>query len=105
MDPAAVRNRLVMATAMWREATDEPLPRMPPGDPIAQLEAFEIQVVELLFAEATPETARLAANKTWDLVHDRPDADPVKLRVVSGHEDLARRVAEAGGEREPQPDG
>ncbi len=105
MDPAAVRNRLVMATAMWREATDEPLPRMPPGDPIAQLEAFEIQVVELLFAEATPETARLAANKTWDLVHDRSDADPVKLRVVSGHEDLARRVAEAGGEREPQPDG
>ncbi len=105
MDPAAVRNRLVMATAMWREATDEPLPRMPPGDPIVQLETFEIQVVELLFAGATPETARLTANKTWDLVHDRPDTDPVKLRVVEGHEDLARRVVEAGGEQGPQPGG
>ncbi len=104
MDPAAVRNRLVMATAMWREATDEPLPRMPPGDPIEQLEAFEVQVVELLFGAATPETARLTANKTWDLVHDRPDTDPVKLRVVAGHEDLARRVAEAGGEQGLHPE-
>ncbi len=104
MDAAAVRNRLVMATAMWREGTDEPLPRMPPGDPLAQLEAFEIQVVELLFTDATPETARRVANKTWDLVHDRPDTDPVKLRVVQGHEELARRVAEAGGERGPQPE-
>ncbi len=103
MDSAAVRNRLVMATAMWREATEDPLPRMPPGDPLAQLEAFEIQVVELLFAAATPETARVTANKTWDLVHDRPDTDPVKLRVVEGHEELARRVAEAGGEQESQP--
>lgn len=74
---------------------------MPPGDPIAQLEAFEIQVVELLFAQATPETARQTANKTWDLVHDRPDTEPVKLRVVEGHEDLARQVAEAGGEQGP----
>lgn len=101
MDPAAVRNRLVMATAMWREATEDPLPRMPPGDPMAQLEAFEIKVVELLFAQATPETARQIANKTWDVVHDRPDTDPVKVRVVAGHEDLARRVAEAGGETPP----
>jgi hypothetical protein len=105
MNAAAVRNRLVMATAMWREASDEPLPRMPPGDPIEQLQAFEIQVVELLFAGATPETARQTANKTWDLVHDRPDDDPVKLRVVKGHEDLARRVAEAGGEQELQREG
>ncbi len=104
MDAAAVRNRLVMATAMWREATDEPLPRMPPGDPLAQLQAFEIQVVELLFAEATPETARGIANKTWDLVHDRSDTDPVKVRVVQGHEELARRVAEAGGEQGSRPE-
>lgn len=103
MDPAALRNRLVMATSMWRENTDEPLPRMPPGDPDAQIQRFELQVVELLFTEATPETARRVADQTWDLVHDRPDTDPVKVRVVAGHEELARRVADAGGEQEPQP--
>jgi hypothetical protein len=102
MDQAALRNRLVMATSMWREATDEPLPRMAPGDPLGQIEAFELQVVELLFAAATPETARRVADQTWDLVHDRPDADPVKARVVEGHETLARMVVEAGGEQEPR---
>jgi len=104
MDPTALRNRLVMATSMWRESTDEPLPRMAPGDPVAQLEAFELRVVEMLFEQATPETARTVADKTWDLVHDRPDADPVKARVVEGHESLARRVAAAGGEGESRPE-
>ncbi len=90
MNPAALRNRLVMATSLWRETTDEPLPRMPPGDPLEQLEGFELKMVELLFAEATPETARRVAEKTWDIVHDRPDDDVVKQRVVKGHEGLAR---------------
>ena len=40
--------------------------------------------------QATPETARQVADKTWDLVHDRPDDDPVKRRVVECHEALAR---------------
>jgi hypothetical protein len=92
-DPAALRNRLVMATSMWRESTDDPLPRMPPGDPEEQLESFELQLVERLFSEATPDTARRVADKTWDLVHDRSDADPVKRRVVEGHEALARLSA------------
>ena len=100
MDPAALRNRLVMATSMWREATDEPLPRMPPGDPVAQIETFELRVVELLFAEATAQTARKVADKTWDLVHDRPESDPVKRRVVEGHEALARLAAEGATEPE-----
>lgn len=93
MDAAAVRNRLLIATSMWREASDEPLPKLPPGDPLEQIQGFELQVVELLFAEATPETARRVAEKTWDLVHDRPDDDPVKQRVVEGHEQLARLSA------------
>lgn len=93
MDPAALRNRLVVATNLWREATDEPLPRMPPGDPTEQIEGFELKVVELLFVAATPETARRAAEQTWDMVHDRPDDDPVKQRVVEGHEELARLAA------------
>lgn len=96
MDPAALRNRLVMATSLWRDSTDEPLPRMPPGDPLAQIEGFELKLVEMLFGQATPDTARRVADQTWDLVHDRPDADPVKQRVVQGHEELARLAAEGG---------
>ncbi len=96
MDPAALRNRLVMATSMWREATDEPLPRMPPGDPADQVEAFELQVVDLICSQATAETARRAAETTWDLVHDPPDTDPVKQRVVECHEHLARLSAGLG---------
>lgn len=94
MDPAALRNRLVMATSMWRETTDDPLPKMPPGDPEEQISSFELQLVELMFTAATPLTARKVADKTWDLVHDRPDDEPVKARVVRGHEELARLAAE-----------
>ncbi len=93
MDAAAVRNRLLIATSMWREATDEPLPKLPAGDPLEQIQRFELQVVDLLLAEATAETARRVAEATWDLVHDRPDDDPVKQRVVEGHEQLARLSA------------
>ena len=87
---AAMRNRLVIATSLWREATQDPLPKLPPGQPEAQIEAFELQVVELLFREATPESAPEVADKTWDLVHDRDDEDPVKKRVVECHEALAK---------------
>ena len=44
MDAASLRNRLVVATNLWREATDDPLPRMPPGDPTEQIEGFELKV-------------------------------------------------------------
>ncbi len=94
-----LRNRLVMATQMWREATNEPLPRMPPGDPNEQLESFELKLVDLLCSQATPQTARDAADKTWDLVHDRPEGDPVKRRVVECHEALARLSARSGDPR------
>jgi hypothetical protein len=87
---AGLRNRLLIATTMWREATDEPLPKLPAGDPAAQIEAFELQVVDLLCRGAAPETAKRVADKTWDLVHDRPDTDPVKQRVVECHEALAK---------------
>ena len=93
MDPATLRNRLAIATAMWREATGEPLPRMPAGEPARQLEAFELQLVDLLCRQATPESARDTADRTWDLVHDRPDDDPVKRRVAECHEELARLSA------------
>src|SRR2546423_6258362 len=86
----AWRTRLLTATARGRKATDEPLPKLPPGDPAGQIESFELQVVDLLCRDATPETAKRVADKTWDLVHDRPDGDAVKRRVVECHETLAR---------------
>lgn len=89
-DPITLRNRLLVATAMWKETIAEPLPRMPPGDPADQIQAFEIQLVDRLWESATPDSARDIADRTWDIVHDRPDDDPVKRRVVQCHEALAR---------------
>ena len=88
--PAALRNRLVIATNMWRDATEDPLPKLPPGDPAEQIEKFEVLLVEILCREATPETAKRVADQTWDLVQDRPDDNPVKKRVVECHDELAK---------------
>ena len=96
VDQMMLRNRLVLATTMWREATAESLPKMPPGDPAEQLRAFEMRLVDMLCSQATPQTARDVADKTWDLVHDRGDDDPVKQRVVECHEALARLSARSG---------
>jgi hypothetical protein len=90
MDPILLRNRLLVATAMWREAVGEPLPRMAPGDPAEQIESFELKLVDRLWEMATADNARDIADRTWDLVYDRSDDDPVKRRVVECHEALAR---------------
>jgi hypothetical protein len=90
MDQITLRNRLLVATGMWREATGQPLPKLPPGNPLEQLQNFELQLVDRLWESATPENAREIADRTWDLVHDRPDSDPVKKRVVECHEALAK---------------
>ena len=90
MDPATLRNRLLVATGMWREVTGENLPKLPPGRPEEQVEAFELLLVDALWERATPENAREIADRTWDLVHDRPERNPVRLRVVECHEALAR---------------
>jgi hypothetical protein len=90
LDPITLRNRLLVASAMWKETTGEPLPRLDPGDPADQIQAFELQLVDRLCQSATAENAREIADRTWDLVHDRDDSDPVKRRVVACHEALAR---------------
>ncbi len=90
MDQIQLRNRLLVATGMWKEATGEPLPKLAPGDPEDQIQSFEIKLVDRLWESATAENARDIADRTWDLVHDRPDRDPVKQRVVECHEALAR---------------
>ena len=90
MDPITLRNRLLVATGMWKEATGEPLPRMSPGKAEDQIREFELTLVNRLWERATVENAREVADRTWDLVHDRPDSDPVKQRVVECHEALAK---------------
>jgi hypothetical protein len=90
IDPITLRNRLLVATAMWKETTGEPLPRLAPGDPADQIRTFELELVNRLCESATSENAREIADRTWDIVHDRDDADPVKKRVVECHEALAR---------------
>jgi hypothetical protein len=90
LDPITLRNRLLVATAMWKEAVGEPLPRLAPGDPSDQIESFELQLVDKLWASATADNAREIADRTWDMVHDRDDDDTVKRRVVQCHEALAR---------------
>jgi hypothetical protein len=90
MATTSLRNRLVVAASLWRDTFRDPLPRMPPGDPSEQVEAFELALVDRLCEEATPDTAREVADKTWDLVHDRGDDDVVKRRVTELHEELAR---------------
>ena len=89
-DPITLRNRLLVATAMWKETIAEPLPRLAPGDPADQIQSFELQLVDRLCHGATPENARDVADRTWDMVHDRSDEDPVRKRVVECHEALAR---------------
>jgi hypothetical protein len=90
MDPIILRNRLLVATAMWREATGEPLPRLDPGDPVDQIQTFELRLVDRLWEMATADNAREVADRTWDLVYDRSEDDPVKQRVVECHEALAK---------------
>src|SRR5690242_4836815 len=68
MDQIQLRNRLLVATGMWKEATGEPLPRMAPGDPADQIQSFELRLVDRLWESATPENAREIADRTWDLV-------------------------------------
>src|SRR5947209_14808806 len=53
MDPITLRNRLLVATGMWREATGEPLPKLAPGDPAQQIQAFELLLVDRLWEAAT----------------------------------------------------
>jgi hypothetical protein len=90
MDARRLENRLAIAAGMWREALDAPLPKLSPGDPEAQVQEFETRLVDALCEQATPETAKRIAEKTWDIVHDRPDDDPLKKRVTEWHERLAR---------------
>lgn len=90
MKRSALENRLTLAAGLWRQEIGGPLPKVPAGEPAEQIEALELAVVEAVCAAADADTARKAAAQTWDLVHDRPDDDPVKRRVVEWHQRLAK---------------
>jgi hypothetical protein len=92
--PSSLQNRLVLATVTWRDLVDEPLPKLPPGEPVGQVEAFELLLVERVCRDATAATSREVAERTWDLVHDRADDDPVKRRVIACHAELAKLLHE-----------
>ena len=96
MSTSHLQNRLVLATVTWRDLVGEPLPKLPPGNPEDQVQTFELLLVERVCADATPASVRQVAERTWDLVHDRPDDDPVKRRVVACHAELARFLREEG---------
>jgi hypothetical protein len=93
VETRSLQNRLLIATTLWREATDDPLPRLAPGDPADQIRELELLVVELLCREATRDNAREVADKTWDLVYDRDEDDPLRKRVVECHDHLAKLSA------------
>ena len=79
---------------------------MPAGNPADQLTAFELKLIDLLCAQATPqERARRGRSKTWDLVHARPDDDAVKRRVVEVQAlaRLSARGSASDGHRRPVP--
>jgi hypothetical protein len=100
MNGKTLQNRLAIATGMWRDATDEPLPKLAPGEPAAQIQEFELILVDMLCKDATPANARDVADRTWDLVQDRPDDDPVKRKVIGAHEELAKLSAGTFGSAE-----
>jgi hypothetical protein len=93
VETRSLQNRLLMATTLWREASNDPLPRLAPGDPADQIRELELLVVDLLCREATRDNAREVADKTWDLVYDRAEDDPVRKRVVECHDHLAKLSA------------
>jgi hypothetical protein len=91
-DPIVLRNRFAMVKGAWEEhLRGVPLPHdLGPGTAEEKIERLELRLVDEMHARATPETAEQVADAMWGLVHQRPDEDPVKVRVTHHHEELAR---------------
>jgi hypothetical protein len=90
-DAIALRNRFAMVKGAWEEhLRGVPFPQLGEGTAEEKIERLELALVDEMLARATPETAEMAADGMWGIVHDRPDGDPVKQRVTKHHETLAR---------------
>ncbi len=94
MPPRPLQTRLLLAVNTWRDMSEEPLPKLAPGSPEVQLEELELRLVKHLCAEVTSTNGREVADRTWELVYDRPDDDRVRQLVVECHERLAKLVAQ-----------
>jgi hypothetical protein len=90
-DAIALRNRFAIVKGAWEEhLRGVPFPALGEGTAEEKIERLEIALVDELLARAKPETAEMAADAMWGIVHNRPDGDPVKERVTQHHESLAR---------------
>ncbi len=90
-DSIVLRNRFAMVKGAWEEhLRGVPFPPLGEGTAEEKIERLEFALVDEMARRATPETAEMAADGMWGLVHDRPEDDPVKQRVTRHHEALAR---------------
>ncbi len=90
-DGIALRNRFAMVKGAWDEhLRGVPFPALGEGTAEEKIERLELALVDEMLGRATPETAEMAADAMWGLVHNRPDEDSVKLRVTRHHEALVR---------------
>jgi hypothetical protein len=90
-DAIALRNRFAMVKGAWDEhLRGVPFPQLGEGTAEEKIERLELALVDTMLKRATPETAEMAADGMWGIVHDRPDDDAVKQRVTKHHETLAR---------------
>jgi hypothetical protein len=90
-DPIVLRNRFAMVKGAWEEQLrGVPFPSLGEGTAEQKIERLELALVDEMRSRATPETAEQVADAMWNVVHSRPDDDPVKQRVTHHHEDLAR---------------
>lgn len=90
-DAIAMRNRFAMVKGAWDEhLRGVPFPPLGEGTAVEKIERLEIAFADTLAGRATPQSAERAADAMWGLVHQRPDDDPVKQRVVAHHDALAR---------------
>jgi hypothetical protein len=90
-DPIALRNRFAMVKGAWDEhLRGVPFPALGDGTAEQKIGRLELALVDGMRERATPETAEQVADAMWSLVHARAEGDPVKQRVASHHEELAR---------------
>ena len=90
-DPIALRNRFAMVKGAWDDhLRGVPFPQLGEGTAEEKIERLELALVDEMRARATPESAEQTADAMWSLVHARAEEDPVKQRVASHHEELAR---------------
>ena len=90
-DAISLRNRFAMVKGAWDEnLRGVPFPSLGEGSAEQKIERLELALVDGMLERATPENAEQTADAMWGIVHSRDDDDPVKQRVASHHEQLAR---------------